>query len=356
MHLLNRWSSTRIAASPGLPKSFIVRLVMAALAVGLTWAVPAQAAMSPLTEKWGELRRNDLRVATVMYRLTIANRQHCRGAREPQPGFALHSLEQYGPADRKKVAQNFGLGAHVGVMAVVADSPAARAGLRADDQLVAVNGRELPSLAVDAAQPTNARLEAAREALLAEMQPGEVALLVTGSGGDHTVRFTPEEGCRSAAELVPGDEVNASADGRRVIVSAGLLERCATEDDLAFVIAHELAHNLLHHASRLARLGISSDGLLALAGSGTAEMRKTEEEADRLGVRLAMAAGYDLSGAGSFLSGLQARDREDGPPSTHPALDRRLALLTAAIAEARGRPGSDSSAFGQVASTSRIPK
>lgn len=202
----------------------------------------------------------------------------------------------------------------------------------------------------------SARLEAVRATFLAKMQSGEVTLLVAGPNGDRTVRFTPETGCRSAADLVPGDQVNASADGARVIVSAGLLERCATDGDLAFVIAHELAHNLLHHAARLARFALAGNGRRVSAASGAAEMRETEEEADRLGARLAIAAGYELGGAASLLSGLQDPDREDAPPSTHPGLARRLAVLTAAIVEASGKPESDPFAFSKVASSSGIPR
>jgi len=70
-------------------------------------------------------------------------------------------------------------------------------------------------------------------------------------------------------------------------------------------------------------------------------MRETEEEADRLGVRLATAAGYDLRGAGPFLSGLMASIGPDQPVTTHPATARRLALLGVDIAEASAmrRPG-----------------
>jgi membrane-associated protease RseP (regulator of RpoE activity) len=281
-----------------------------------------------------ELRRGDLRVATVMYWLTTASRSICRDALAPQPGFALHGIEQYGAADREEAARIFGIGADLGVMGVVADSPAARAGLRADDHLIAVNGKSLPAAEPATAAPTNVRVEAARGAILAAMRNGEVALLVVGVGGQRTVQFTAEKGCNSVVELVPGTVVNASADGRRVVVSAGLLERCGTDADLALVIAHELAHNVLHHAARLARVGIAgANGFLHATAAGTAEMRATEEEADQMGVRLAQAAGYDLGGAASFLSRLQGRDGAEPLSSTHPAPARRVALLAAAIAK-----------------------
>lgn len=324
----------------------LVCLVLTAGGVGLV--APVAGATPALSERWAELRSNDLRVATVMYRLTIANRRFCRDVLAPQPGFALHSLEQYGPADRAEAARSFRLGSHVGVMAVVANSPAARAGLRADDQLISVNGRELTPYDTESAVPTNAAVETAHRSLSAEMEKGEVTLLVTRADGDHSVRFTAEQGCPSSIELEPDNVVNASADGLRVMISAGLLERCATDDELAFVIAHELAHNLLHHAARLAREGISHNGLLPASQPGTAAMRETEEEADHLGVSLSIAAAYDLRGAVSFLNGLQMGDSWARSSSTHPAPERRLALLAAAIAERRGSPISVTPAAGHV--------
>jgi hypothetical protein len=98
------------------------------------------------------------------------------------------------------------------------------------------------------------------------------------------------------------------------------------------VIAHELAHNLLHH-SRPSRSPRNRQGRLFLPSStrsgGTQE---AEEEADRLAVRLTRAAGYDLSGAESFLTGLTGISPPASQVRTHPELDRRLASLKAEIA------------------------
>jgi hypothetical protein len=289
-----------------------------------------------------------------MYRLVTHNRQFCRDALAAEPGFALHGLEQYGPADRKAAASSFRLGSPVGVIAVVADSPADRAGLRADDQLISVNGRKLPSLPTDATTPTNARVKATRNALLAEMAEGEVSLVVARADGERVVRFTADVGCRSTIELVPGDVVNASADGQSVIISAGLLERCATDGDLAFVIAHELAHNLLHHPAKLTGVGASEKGLLSTSKPGTAGMRRTEEDADRLGASLAMAAGYDLGSTASFLRSLPDQGDGDATSSTHPALGRRLALLAAVIADFGSSSPSGDPVARRVASTAAV--
>lgn len=141
--------------------------------------------------------------------------------------------------------------------------------------------------------------------------------------------------CPATATLLPGDAVNAWADGARIVVGEGLLRRCGSNADLALIIAHEMAHNLLHHRQQLAALGVSADPSAAVSAATVAQVRETEEEADRLAVQLASEAGYDLSGAEGFLRGLLMSGRTGA--ATHPAPTRRLALLHIAIAAQRGR-------------------
>jgi len=224
----------------------------------------------------------------------------------------------------------FGLGQSVAVMAVVSGSPAERAGLRAGDQLLAVNDRVLDSGNVTA-EPTRAAVDRAQSILVEEMRRGPVVLRVSGPGGDRKVTFLAETGCPSNVELIPGPELNAWADGTRVMVSEGLVRHSATDDDLALVIGHEMAHNLLHHRRRLAAEGVLASGLLPLTEAGTAAMRETEEEADRLAVSLATNASYDLSGAASFLTELM--DGTGAVATTHPDPARRLMLLRSAIVD-----------------------
>ncbi|MGZ8998998.1 MAG: M48 family metalloprotease [Allosphingosinicella sp.] len=295
-------------------------------------AAPAWAE-APSTTRWERLRGADLRVANVAYRLSVANKSLCSGALAPQLGFVVHGIEQYGPADRESAALGLGLGSRPGVMAVIAHSPAGKAGLLAGDQLLAVNGVDLGAGdGAAAAPPTRAFVERAQRILADQMGKGSATLSISRAGAVSDLTFAAEMGCPVSVELVPGQAVNAWADGARIVVSHGILARCATDDDLALVIGHELAHNLLDH-SRMPSAAGGAAGLLSLIpGQGSAQVREHEEEADRLAVRLARAADYKLDGAEAFLGGLLEAEAGGSGPSTHPMPFRRLALLRAAIA------------------------
>jgi hypothetical protein len=298
-------------------------------ACGIAWAVPA----ASFPGRYETLRAQDLRVASVAYRLSLANRANCSGTLVPQLGMVIHSLGQYGAADRDAAARSFKLGRHVSVMAVVDGSPAAKAGLRADDRLLAVNGRELNADAPSIAGPGRAALGGIERIILQEMKKGPIVFRVSSQRGDHQVGFEADSGCPANVELAPGELVNAWADGTGVVVSAGILQRCPTDDDLALVIAHELAHNLLAHKDRLAKSRSAYGERLMPSARESAMMRQIEEEADRLAVRLAKAAGFDLRATEPFLTGLVEADRPV-EPATHPTLARRIALLKMEIAAA----------------------
>ena len=60
------------------------------------------------------------------------------------PGFAVHDLSQYGAEFRPAAIRAFGLDAGPAVLALAAGGPAERAGLRADDILLAFDGRPPP--------------------------------------------------------------------------------------------------------------------------------------------------------------------------------------------------------------------
>jgi predicted Zn-dependent protease len=144
-------------------------------------------------------------------------------------------------------------------------------------------------------------------------------------------------------------ELNAYAlPGGYIFVMRPLLEFCRfDQDEIAFVLGHEMGHVIKRHAihrlmaSSIIRTGVSRlpvGGVLAapirnmaatLLNQGYSQ--DSELEADALGARLAKAAGYDVGGARRLLERMQTMPTEawmlTSYFSSHPPVDLRLRNL-----------------------------
>jgi predicted Zn-dependent protease len=157
--------------------------------------------------------------------------------------------------------------------------------------------------------------------------------------------------------VVASKQLNAFClPGGKVVVYTGILPVCKTESGLATVMGHEIAHALAHHgAERMAqqkmvdvgRVGLTaafSDlppekqmQMQAILGAGAnfgillPFSRSHESEADRIGLYLMAAAGYDPHEAARFWVRMQEASKSGGSPpefmSTHPSSNRRSADL-----------------------------
>lgn len=146
-------------------------------------------------------------------------------------------------------------------------------------------------------------------------------------------------------------EPNAFAlPGGFIFISRPILDLCGwNEHEIAFILSHEMGHVLKGHAiDRImtnsavaaASRSVSVQGLLGawLRNVGirfleTAYSRDNELEADRLGVRLAVAAGYDPQGAIRLLTRLAQLHQSPDPLtlgeyfSTHPTAEVRIQAI-----------------------------
>ena len=152
--------------------------------------------------------------------------------------------------------------------------------------------------------------------------------------------------------VLESDQVNAwCMPGGKIAVYSGLIERLnVTDDELAAVMGHEIAHALREHArermgraqatgaaAAVAELGVEILTGVRLGGISNTfgqamfvlpNSRENEQEADRIGVELAARAGYDPRAAVSLWQKM-ARDSagRGAPPqwlSTHPSHDTRI--------------------------------
>jgi len=151
--------------------------------------------------------------------------------------------------------------------------------------------------------------------------------------------------------VLTSPEVNAwCMPGGKIAVYTGLIEKLnITDDELAAVLGHEMAHALREHARERASEQAIAGSLISVGSAilgvgdlgqkgaeyaymglvGLPNSRSHETEADRIGVELAARAGYD---PGAAVSLWQKMGQIGGGPtikflSTHPAPEDRLSDL-----------------------------
>ncbi len=195
---------------------------------------------------------------------------------------------------------------------------------------------------------------------------GAAAAVLPVEGGDELdvalgellarlTRHGPVRGYALTIGVVEAGGPNAFAlPGGRLLVTRPLLAQAASENELAFVLAHELGHVEARDPLRglgrgvLVALALSalgaSDGA-AVAGSAAtlgerAFSREQERAADRFALARVAAEYGHVAGASDFLRRLpdagpaSAAERATGWLATHPRSDRRVAELEALAAAA----------------------
>lgn len=254
------------------------------------------------TQAQSTLRQRDARVAAVTYRLAAAGRSFCR---DPYPltGMLFHHLAEYLPADRPLMIERYRLDRGPGILTVLAGTPAAEAGLVAGDVLLSVNGHQFPTGASIANEPKRKnwreRAEAAEDHLESELRKGPVELGLLRQGRELRLSLGSRAGCTARVRLAHSPvgkdnrardkDVNAFSTDRRVVITTAMLDFVQSDDELALIVGHEMAHTILKHPPMH-----THDKLLASLGIRAGTFWKREEAADRLAIRLIAAAGYDL--------------------------------------------------------------
>lgn len=193
---------------------------------------------------------------------------------------------------------------------------------------------------------------------------------------DATERYLRSNGLQSEISnfawefnLVQDSQVNAFCmPGGKIVVYEGLLSVATTEEELAVVIGHEIAHAVAKHSNErmsqqiMAQYGmsilsealskksalvqtaaVSVFGLGAQVGFMLPYSRKHEYEADYMGIVIMELAGYDSNAATAFWQKMASLSSGSAPASasssdflsTHPSDSKRIAELQRRIPEAK---------------------
>lgn len=162
---------------------------------------------------------------------------------------------------------------------------------------------------------------------------------------------------RFTCSVIRSSDANAFVlPGGFIFLTDAIVNHCErNEDELAFIIAHEMAHvvkghafdrMIAEHSIQVISKWLRAGGLLQAAAKQaslkflkTQYSRDNEHEADDFGIRLAMAAGYDPKGAVRMFERLKALGESDIPNyfSTHPSFDSRIAQVKETALRTRAR-------------------
>lgn len=163
--------------------------------------------------------------------------------------------------------------------------------------------------------------------------------------------------------LVESSEINAwCMPGGKVVVYTGILPLTKSEEGLAVVLGHEIAHAIAEHGNeRMSQILLTQLGGVALSEALSSQPQQTrdlwlgvyglgaqvgvllpysrthESEADKLGLIFMSMAGYDPNTAVEFWERMAAQKQGQAPPeflSTHPSDRTRIEDIKKNLPEA----------------------
>lgn len=283
------------------------------------------------------------RIYRIAAPLIIKNAVLCKTQARPLLGFTAKNQYSFPPELTLAAQQTLGLDERLQVMQILDGSGAMQAGLKRGDILQAIQDQRLPTGAQ--AEPETARL---LPPILKNLT--EIKVTVLRQSQQVTVNVPLTLACAFAIDVGNSQHINAYADGRRILLTRGLLDALSTDEDVAVIIAREISHNVLQHAKQLQQTATLSnviDNLLAFkpdpitvnGSNGIKVMpEKMDQEADRLALYMLARANYDPANFARVLKRLAQTSnasQTNNYQALHPWTEERQNLIVSTLKEIR---------------------
>jgi len=286
------------------------------------------------------------RLHNVAFRIRVANRDDCKDWAWAQIGLDAGTVaslpRKYRSFSHEALSVSW---TQATVLSVADGSPAATAGIKSGDHLLTFNNEPVPG----------SQTAGWIGGFVRDNGEQPIRILVRRDGVDEIHTVNPVKACAIPIELVADAAANALTSDERIVVQSGVLRLARTDAQLAFVVAHELAHaNLGHlHKQRANEVlgwagGAAIDTALLAAGlpsrgAFARELQRVgqrafsvgfEREADYVGAYYAARAGYDLTGTEEFWRALAMENPDNiRIATTHPITPVRFVQMQKVAAE-----------------------
>ena len=286
------------------------------------------------------------RLNAIAFRIFAANADFCREKGKSAGAFGFkvgnaYSFPKDFEAGARRVVGGRGL---VRIVAVAPGSPAGRAGMREGDAVLALDGTPAPKGENEAATRDFGKQ------LAEQVKTGNpIVFRVQRENEEVEFALHPVAACAYGYGIDPKEIVNASADGKSVQITSGMMRFAETDEELATVVGHELAHNLMGHIDSkrgnialgflvdllFAGFGVNTGGVFSdMAGQSYSQ--EFETEADYVGLYLMARAGYDIAGSPNFWRRMGVRNPgsiRTNHAASHPSAPYRFVSLDKTVEE-----------------------
>jgi len=242
------------------------------------------------------------------------------------------------------------LGSQVSIINIVKNSPADKAGLALGDIILEVEGYTFPE-GRNALKKISKHFKNIEEKKIKKIK-------IDRNGEILTFDINQTKICNYPIIFTQDKIVNAYADGKSIIMTQGMVDYARDDNEIAMVIAHELAHNDRGHLDAMKKntlimgsIGFVLDLMTIYYSGGTAggDAQNTEmwskigrnaysvefeKDADYGGVYYAYRAGYDISQVKNFWERIGSENpKQIAISSTHPATSERYLQIDKTVKE-----------------------
>lgn len=187
-----------------------------------------------------------------------------------------------------------------------------------------------------------------------------IAARISKAAGGLCQEIRPKNNCAYQVILDPKEHgLNAHADGQNVVIYPAMVDFARNDNQLAFVIAHEFAHNMMGHVASTQQnvlvgtllgtvvdvaastQGANTQGAFGKLGGQSSLLRYSsafEAEADYVGLYILARAGFKIEEAPDFWRIMsQAEPDAIYISTTHPNNPARTIAMTKTVAEIRAK-------------------
>lgn len=292
------------------------------------------------------------RLQSVSAKILVKSKDYCGDKVGPYYGISVWTIDEFNKDWKEAVQTKFGLTEKIQISNVSKGSVADSKGFKVGDIILSLNGWVTP-VGKDASNKFREKLHEFGKA------DAPVDFLIKRGSDELSIKVQATQACDFFVSLSPEDVKNAYADGKKIVVYKGMMDFFKTEEELALVFSHELAHNSMKHldaqatnATLGALAGLVLDIAAAVGGVNTngdftrmggdlgsrVYSVEFEQEADYVGLYIMANAGYEIKDAPTFWRRMAtANSNAITMKSSHPTTPERFLALESTVKEIKAK-------------------